>query len=183
MWCLAVPSVWATRELATDKVYLKRRAGFDPRLSKLAVASDCRGGSAAPLCGRALPFRPNSPFFLPLRTARRLSLPAARRGLVSGHTTGKAQPFPSTDGQSRWSLARTTAEFGQAWVRPCQSRAHREGGGLSDDRGVFGVRAGEPQRGDLTKPRLKAWVNEAQTDARALKGRNDPFQSHTYRSS
>jgi hypothetical protein len=29
MWRLAVPSVWATRELATDKVYLKRRARFD----------------------------------------------------------------------------------------------------------------------------------------------------------
>ena len=43
--------------------------------------------------------------------------------------------------------------------------------------------AGEPQRGDLTKPRLKAWVNGTQTDTRALKGRNNPFQSHTYRSS
>ena len=41
----------------------------------------------------------------------------------------------------------------------------------------------EPQRGDLTKPRLKAWVNMTQTDTRALKGRNNPFQSHTYRSS
>ena len=29
----------------------------------------------------------------------------------------------------------------------------------------------------------KAWVNGTQTDTRALKGRNNPFQSHTYRSS
>src|ERR1019366_6960520 len=41
----------------------------------------------------------------------------------------------------------------------------------------------EPQRGDLTKPRPTAWVNGTQTDTRALKGRNNPFQSQTYRSS
>ena len=45
------------------------------------------------------------------------------------------------------------------------------------------VWAGEPQRGDLTKPTLKAWVNGTKPDARALKGRNDPFQPHTDRSS
>jgi hypothetical protein len=95
MWRLAVPSVWATRELATDKVYLKRRGRSDHANLELTA----------------------------------------------------------------------------------------KGGGLRDDWRVFGVRAGEPQRGDLTKPRLKAWVNETQTDARALKGRNNPFQSHTYRSS
>ena len=43
--------------------------------------------------------------------------------------------------------------------------------------------AGEPQGGEITKPRLKAWVNGTQTDTRALKGRNNPLQSHTYRSS
>ena len=37
------------------------------------------------------------------------------------------------------------------------------------------VWAGEPQRGDLTKPRPTAWVNGTQTDTRALKGRNNPF--------
>jgi len=36
--------------------------------------------------------------------------------------------------------------------------------------GSAGERVGEPQRGDLTKPRLKAWVNGTQTDTRALKG-------------
>jgi hypothetical protein len=41
----------------------------------------------------------------------------------------------------------------------------------------------EPQGGEITKPRLKAWVNGTQTDTRALKGRNNPFQSHAYRSS
>src|ERR1035441_5002091 len=39
----------------------------------------------------------------------------------------------------------------------------------------------EPQRGEITKPRLKAWVNDTQTDTRAPKRRNNPFQSHTYR--
>ena len=33
----------------------------------------------------------------------------------------------------------------------------------------------EPQRGDLTKPRATPWVNGTQTDARALKGRNNPL--------
>ena len=41
----------------------------------------------------------------------------------------------------------------------------------------------EPQGGDLTKPRPTAWVNGTPTDTPALKGRNNPFQSHTYRSS
>ena len=39
----------------------------------------------------------------------------------------------------------------------------------------------EPQRGEITQPRLTAWVNGTQTDTRALKGRNN--QSPTYRSS
>jgi hypothetical protein len=43
--------------------------------------------------------------------------------------------------------------------------------------------AGEPQGGDLTKPRPTAWVSGTQTDTRALKGRNNPLQSQTYRSS
>ena len=41
----------------------------------------------------------------------------------------------------------------------------------------------QPQRGDLTKPRLKAWVNGTRIKPRALMGRNNPFQSQTYRSS
>ena len=45
------------------------------------------------------------------------------------------------------------------------------------------VWAGEPQRGDLTKPRPTAWVSKTTINARALKGRNSPLQSHTYRSS
>ena len=75
-------------------------AAREPRLSELAAASDCRAGSAAPLCGRALPFRPNAPFFFLLRAAVRLSLPAARRRLVSGHAVGKAQPFRKAGGRA-----------------------------------------------------------------------------------
>jgi hypothetical protein len=48
---------------------------------------------------------------------------------------------------------------------------------------TFPVVVLEPQGGEITKPRLKAWVNGTQNDARALKGRNNPFQSHTYHSS
>jgi len=39
----------------------------------------------------------------------------------------------------------------------------------------------EPQRGEITKPRATPWVNGTQTDTRALKGRNNPLQSQTYR--
>jgi hypothetical protein len=35
--------------------------------------------------------------------------------------------------------------------------------------------AGEPQRGDLTKPRLKAWVNGTQTDTMSPEGAEQPF--------
>ena len=41
----------------------------------------------------------------------------------------------------------------------------------------------EPQGGDLTQPRPTAWVSGTPTDTRALKGRDNRFQSHTYRSS
>lgn len=41
----------------------------------------------------------------------------------------------------------------------------------------------EPRRGEITKPRLKAWVNGTQTDAHVLKVRDNPFQCHTYRPS
>ena len=43
--------------------------------------------------------------------------------------------------------------------------------------------AGEPHRGDLTKPRATPWVNGTQTDTRALKGRDNPFQPLAYGSS
>ena len=66
--------------------------------------------------------------------------------------------------------------------------AHRAVLSLALDRRTGDVWAGsaavlEPQRGDLTKPRPTAWVNGAPSDTRALKGRNNPLQSHTYRSS
>ena len=47
------------------------------------------------------------------------------------------------------------------------------GGSGEEDEGIFF--GGEPQRGDLTKPRATPWVNGTRTDTRALKGRNNPF--------
>ena len=54
------------------------------------------------------------------------------------------------------------------------------GGRVAEDEGIFFVgggaaREGEPQRGEITKPRATSWVNGTQSDARALKGRNNPI--------
>ena len=51
------------------------------------------------------------------------------------------------------------------------------------DLGVSSATVLEPRRGDLTQPRLKAWVSKTPINPPALKGRNNRFQSHAYHSS
>jgi len=73
------------------------------RLSKSPAHVNAKSGSAASLCGRARPFRPNSSLFLPpplLLAAGRLSLPAARRRLVGGVRHRKGTAFPQSRRQS-----------------------------------------------------------------------------------
>jgi hypothetical protein len=59
----------------------------------------------------------------------------------------------------------------------------RKTGHHTSDLGIPSATVLGPQRGETTKPRPTAWVSGTQTDARALKGRNNAFQSQTYRSS
>ena len=75
--------------------HLVVRSGSVPRLSKLAENRCAPGGSAAPLRGKAPPFRPSVPTF-PLRAV--CSADGAEVG--RGFPHGKAEPFRKASGQA-----------------------------------------------------------------------------------
>jgi hypothetical protein len=74
--------------------------GHRPRLSKLVRQSSALCGSATWLCGRAPPFRFNSPLFLLCAGWKAQPSSRRRKSLFSTRAYGKAQPFRTAGGEA-----------------------------------------------------------------------------------